>query len=74
MEGFLLGALLPAIVDEPGSQQAFHHVVDFNFAVRRAILIDPGRVSFARTLNQIQRPLSGACFHVSLLGKPDSRR
>ncbi len=44
-------------------QRAFHHPVGFEFAFRRAVPVDPGRVSLRRTLDQIRRAVSGARFH-----------
>ncbi len=51
VEGFLLRTGLPAIVDEPYRERAFHDTGGFKLAFRRAIPVDPGRLSLRRTLD-----------------------
>src|SRR6266478_6789525 len=72
MEGLVLRTGLSAIVDKPNRQRAIHDASRFKFTFRRAILVDPRRVSLRRTLDQILSPLSGACFHSILSVRSDS--
>src|SRR5882757_9349759 len=51
VEGFLLRTGLPAIVDEPYRERAFHDTGGFKLAFRRAIPVDSGRLSLRRTLD-----------------------
>src|SRR5262249_42453567 len=51
MEGVVLRAGLPAIVDESRRQRAFHDTGGFKFAFRRSISLDSGRVPLRRTLD-----------------------
>src|SRR5262245_60758296 len=60
MEDLILRTGLPAILDEPLRQRAFHNTGGFKLAFRRAIPVDPGCVSLRRTLNQIWRALPRA--------------
>ena len=45
------GRRLPAIVDEPHRQRAFHHTGGFKLAFRRTIPVDSGLISLRRTLD-----------------------
>src|SRR5262245_16662728 len=63
MEGLVLVSGLPAIVDKPQRQRAFHNAGGFKFAFWRAIPVDPRCVSLRRTLHQIRRALPRTRFH-----------
>ena len=50
-------------MDEPCRQRAIHDAIRFKFTFRCPALVDSGRVSLRRTLNQIWCAFSRACFY-----------
>src|SRR5713101_4345075 len=63
MESFVLRPRLPAVLDQPRWERALQCSFRHEFAFRCPALVDSGRISLRRTLDQIRCALSCARFH-----------